>query len=304
MKGAQNLTESRKYLDPATLGRLGNLDLVARSAVEGFFSGLHPSPFHGFSVEYSDHRAYQRGDELKFLDWKVYGRSDKLYIKQFLQETNVAVHILLDSSRSMAFASPGSVSKLDYGSFLVAALSYMMLRQADAVGLVLFADRIVARVPASSRRTHLNALLCALQSNRALGETSLAGVLHDAAERITRRSLIILISDLLDDTGDVYKGLAHLKHIHHDVIIFHTLDRQELMLDYEGLVEFEDMETRTRLRTFPQSVRDAYRRRVANFTDDLSRTAGRSSIDYCLLDTSQPLDRALMAYLARRKVMM
>jgi uncharacterized protein (DUF58 family) len=280
------------------------MDLVARSAVEGFFSGLHPSPFHGFSVEYSDHRSYQPGDELKFLDWKVFGRSDKLYVKQFLQETNVTVYILLDSSRSMAFGGEGSVSKLDYGSYLSAALTYLLLRQADAVGLVLFADRIITQIPASSRRTHLNPILTALQNNQALGQTNLARILHTAAEMINRRSLIILISDLLDDSAEISKGLAHLKYLNHDVILFHTLDHQELNLDFEGLVEFRDMETNERMRTFPQSVQNSYRRRVKQFVDDFSKSAGRSSIDYCLLDTSEPLDKAFVTYLARRRVMM
>lgn len=295
---------TRKYLDPAVLGKLGNMDLVARSAVEGFFSGLHPSPFHGFSVEYSDHRSYQPGDELKFLDWKAFGRSDKLYIKQFLQETNVSVYILLDSSRSMTFSGSGPVSKLDYGSFLAAALAYLMLGQGDAVGLVLFAEKIVAQMPPSARRTYLNPLLAMLQNNRGLGQTDLASVLHTVAEMMKRRSLVILISDLLDDAGDVFKGLAHLRYLNHDVIIFHTLDRQELTLDYEGLVEFQDMESRARLKTFPQSVKDSYRRRVEEFIEDVTKTSGRSNVDYCLLDTSQPLDKALMAYLARRKVLM
>jgi uncharacterized protein (DUF58 family) len=298
------VADSRKYLDPAVLGKLANMDLVARFAVEGFFSGLHPSPFHGFSVEYSDHRSYQAGDELKFLDWKVFGRSDKLYIKQFLQETNVSTYILLDSSKSMAYKGESPVSKLAYGSYLSAALTYLMLRQADAVGLVLFADKIVKYIPPSSRRTHLSAVLSALQNNDALGQTSLSTVLHSIAERINRRSLIIVISDLLDDVEGIYGGLSHLKYINHDVILFHTLDHSELHLDFEGLVEFRDMESKQRIRTFPESVRESYEKRVSEFIDDVTRTAGRRGIDYCLVDTSKPLDRALLAYLARRKVLM
>lgn len=298
------MSESRKYLDPAVLGKLSNMDLVARCAVEGFFAGLHPSPYHGFSVEYSDHRAYQVGDELKFLDWKVYGRSDKLYVKQFLQETNVSAYILVDSSKSMAFNGAGPVSKLDYASFLAAALSSLMLRQSDAVGLALFAERIHTQIPPGSRSTHLSPILAALENNDALGRTDLASVLHTLAERVTRRSLIILISDLLDDVDGMYGGLAHLKYLNHDVILFHTLDHRELDLDYEGLVEFRDVESDRRVRTFPQSVRGSYRRRVEAFLSDVERTAGRSEIDYCLLDTSLPLDRALLTYLARRKVLM
>jgi uncharacterized protein (DUF58 family) len=280
------------------------MDLVARCAIEGFFAGLHPSPFHGFSVEYSDHRDYQPGDELKFLDWKMFGRSDKLYIKQFQQETNATVYILLDSSKSMSFAGDGSVSKMDYGSFLAAALSYLMLGQSDSAGLVLFAEEVKKQIPPRSRRTHLNTILTALEANRPAGQTNLAEVLHTVAETTKRRGLVILISDLLDDQADIYKGLAHLKYLNHDVIILHTMDHQELNLDYEGLVQFEDLESRTTIRAFPQSLREVYRKRVAAFVEDIEKTAGKSGIDYCLLDTSEPLDRALMAYLARRRRMM
>jgi uncharacterized protein (DUF58 family) len=298
------MKQSLKYLDPTFLSTLGSMDLVARCAVEGFFSGLHPSPFHGFSVEYSDHREYHAGDELKFVDWKVFGRSDKLYIKQFQQETNTTAYILLDSSKSMSFAGSGSVSKLEYGSFLAAALSYLMLSQSDSTSLVLFAEKVSKRIPARSRRTHLNTILAALQHNKPAGQTNLAGVLRTIAETTKRRGIVILISDLLDDEADIYKGLAHLKFLKHDVIVFHTLDHQELNLDYEGLIQFEDLESKARMRTFPQSLRDGYRQRVSEFLDDMERTTGNSGIDYCLLDTSEPLDRALVAYLAKRKRLM
>lgn len=295
---------ARKYLDPVVLSKLANMELVARCAVEGFYAGLHPSPFHGFSVEYSDHRAYQPGDELKYLDWKMFGRSDKLYVKQFLQETNLSAYILLDSSRSMSFASDRVVSKTDYGSFLCAGLAYLMLGQGDRVGLTLFSDRITRWIPPRSTQTHLNIILAALQHNKSGGKTRIADVLHTIAGMIHRRGLVILISDLIDDIEEVYKGLAHLKYLRHDAIIFHTLDRQELDLNYEGLIEFQDVESRDRIRTFPQSVRESYRKRVRQFVDDVARTAGLSGIDYCLLDTSEPLDRALLAYLAKRRALM
>jgi uncharacterized protein (DUF58 family) len=298
------MKQSRKYLDPVLLSKLANMNLVAKCAVEGFFSGLHPSPFHGFSVEYSDHREYHPGDELKFLDWKIFGRSDKLYIKQFEQETNATVYILLDSSRSMSFAGESSVSKLDYGSFLTAALSYLMLIQCDSISLILFAEGINKHIPPRSKRTHLNVILTSLQRNKPAGRTKLADVLHTVAETTKRRGLVILISDLLDDTGDIYQGLNHLKYLKHDVLVFHTMDHQELYLNYEGLVQFEDLESRAKIRTFPQSLREAYRDSVSGFVDEINRTAGASGIDYCLLDTSEPLDRALMSFLAKRKKMM
>lgn len=279
------------------------MELVARCAVEGFFSGLHPSPFHGFSVEYSDHRQYHAGDEIKFVDWKVFGRSDKLYIKRFQQETNTTIHILLDSSRSMLFSGNGSVSKFDYGSFLAAALSYLTLGQGDSTSLILFADKVVSKTAASSRRTHLNLILKALQHNRPSGQTRLADVLHTIAETANRRGIVILISDLLDDEEDIFKGLSHLKFLKHDVIVFHTMDHQEISLDYEGLIQFEDLESGEKMRTFPRSVRHAYRQRVGEFLDEVRKTAGRSNIDYCLINTSEPLDRALITYLAKRRKM-
>jgi len=298
------MRQSRKYLDPLLLSKLANMDLVARCAVEGFFAGLHPSPFHGFSVEYSDHRAYYPGDELKFLDWKMFGRSDKLYVKQFQQETNVTCYVLLDSSKSMSFAGDGCVSKLEYGSFLAAALGYLMLGQSDSVGLILFDEQIKRRIPPRSRRTHLNAILNELQVNKPTGRTNLSDVLHTLADTSKRRGLVILISDLLDDIEDVYKGLAHLKYLNHDVILFHTMDHQELNLNYEGLIQFEDLESRAAIRTFPESLQQAYRQAVAEFVEDVEKTAGKSGIDYCLLDTSEYLDKALLAYLAKRKRMM
>jgi uncharacterized protein (DUF58 family) len=294
---------NREYLDPIFLSKLANMELVARCAVEGFFSGLHPSPFHGFSAEYSDHRQYHPGDELKFVDWKVFGRSDKLYIKRFQQETNTTVYILLDNSKSMSFAGERSISKSEYGSYLAAALSYLMLSQGDSTSLMLFAERIVKKIPASSRRTHLNIILTTLQHNKPSGRTNLASVLHTLAETTNRRGLVILISDLLDDEDSIFKGLSHLKFLRHDVIIFQIMDHQEINLDYEGLIQFEDMESGDKIRTFPQSVKHTYRQRVTEFLDEIEKTAGRSNIDYCFIDTSEPLDRALIAYLAKRKRM-
>jgi len=295
---------TREYLDPIFLSKLANMELVARCAVEGFFSGLHPSPFQGFSVEYSDHRQYYPGDEMKFVDWKVFARSDRLYIKRFQQETNTSVYILLDISKSMSFAGPDSVRKIDYASFLAAALSHLMLKQGDSTALVLFAERIAAQIPPASKRTHLNAILTALQRNKTSGRTNLARVLHTVAETTKRRGLILLLSDLLDDEHDIFQGLAHLKFLKHDVIVFHIMDHQEINLDYEGLIQFEDLESKEKVRTFPQSVRTGYRRRVAAFLDDVKRTLGKNDIDYCLLDTAQPLDRALIAYLVKRRRMM
>lgn len=294
----------KNYLDPKFLSRLSNLELVARCMVEGFFSGVHPSPFHGFSVEYSDHREYVMGDELKFVDWKVYGRTDKLYIKQFQQETNTTVYLLLDSSKSMAFHDQGCVSKLDYASYLAAALTYLMLRQADSVSLLCFSDHIVQHVPPSSRRTQLNAVLQSLQANQANGRTCLADILHQVADVTPRRGLVVLLSDLLDDQQDILDGLAHLKYLEHDILVFHTLDHQELTLSYDGAIQFEDMESTDKLRVNAPALRGAYQKRVRAFLQDIQKTLGNRSVDYCLCNTRQLMDRAMVAYLAKRRRMM
>lgn len=295
---------NREYLDPIFLSKLANMELVARCAVEGFFSGLHPSPFQGFSVEYSDHREYHPGDEVKFVDWKVFARTDRLCIKRFHQETNTTVYILLDVSKSMSFSGEGSTRKIDYACFLAAALSYLMLKQGDSTSLILFAEKVVTQVPAASRRTHLHAILKTLDRNTPTGQTNLAAVLHTVAETTRRRGLVILLSDLLDDEDDIFRGLAHLKFLKHDVIVFHIMDHQELSLDYEGLIQFEDLESSDKVRTFPQSIRSSYQQRVAEFLDNVKKTLGKSNIDYCLLETSEPLDRALIAYLVKRRRLM
>jgi uncharacterized protein (DUF58 family) len=294
---------SREYLDPIFLSKLANLELVARCAVEGFFSGLHPSPFQGFSVEYSDHREYHPGDEVKFVDWKVYARTDRLCIKRFHQETNTTVYILLDVSKSMSFAG-SSTRKIDYACYLAAALSYLMLKQGDSTGLMLFAEKVLSQVPPASRRTHIHAILQTLDRQTTQGQTNLATVLHTVAETTKRRGLIVLISDLLDDESDIFRGLAHLKFLKHDVIVFHVMDRQELDLKYEGLIQFEDLETGDKFRTFPQSIRAGYQQRVGEFLDNVKKTLGKSGVDYCLLNTSEPLDRAFIAYLLKRRRLM
>jgi uncharacterized protein (DUF58 family) len=204
----------------------------------------------------------------------------------------------------MSFAGPGSVSKFDYASYLAAALSYLMLNQSDSVSLSLFAERIIKKIPPSSRHNHLSNILTALQENKSQGQTNLADVLHTVADTSNRRGLIILISDLIDDEQETLKGLAHLKYLNHDIIIFHVLDHFELTLDYDGLVQFEDMETGETMRTFPSSLRQRYSERLMEFIESIKRNSGRNNIDYHLLDTSEPLDRALMAYLGKRKRLM
>ncbi|NQT91593.1 MAG: DUF58 domain-containing protein [Lentisphaerae bacterium] len=295
--------DALKYVDPQTLAKVKNLELISRFAVQGFFQGLHRSPFFGLSVEYSDHRPYSPGDELKFVDWKAYARTNELVIKRFHQETNVQCNILLDSSASMGYGS-GDVRKIDYACFLAGALTYLMLMQNDGVGLAIFNDRLRTRIPPSSRGTQFHPILSALNDVRPEATTELPSVLHDLADSITRRGLVIVISDLLADPEEISNGLVHLRHLKHDVLVFQLLDDSELNLHFADMTEFCDPESAHRLRAFPDSIREEYIRRINEFTENYRRTCGQNQIDYCLLNTRTTLAQALAAYLARRKTMM
>ncbi len=296
-------SDARRYLDPLVLSRIRNMELISRFAVQGFFQGLHRSPFYGLSVEYSDHRPYIQGDEIKFIDWKAYARTDHLNIKRFRQETNVQCHLLVDTSASMAYGS-GPVRKLDYACYLAAALAYLMLLQNDGVGLALFDDRIRVRIPAKSQGNQLHPILLALSRAVPGPATDIPSALHQLADSITRRGMMILISDLLNDPGEVARGLSHLRHMKHDVIVFQVLDDSELTLPFSDMTEFRDSESEARLRVFPDSVRDAYVARVAAFVEQYRQVCGRGEIDFCALNTSTSLDRALLAYLERRRRLM
>jgi len=296
-------TDARRYLDPLALSKIRNMELISRFAVQGFFQGMHKSPFHGLSVEYSDHRPYIQGDEIKFIDWKAYARTDHLNIKRYRQETNVQCHLLVDISESMGYGS-GAVRKIDYACYLAAALTYLMLLQNDGVGLVLFNDRIRVRIPAKSQSNQLHPILVALSRIKPELKTDIPSALHQVADSIARRGMMILISDLLNDPEEVTRGLSHLRHMKHDVIVFHVLDDSELRLDFSDMTEFRDSESDARLRVFPESIRDEYKARVAAFVENYRRTCGRAEIDFCALNTSTPLDRALLAYLERRRNLM
>src|SRR5258706_4974833 len=232
---------SSRYFDPDGLARVNNMELVARQVVEGFLTGRHRSPYHGFSVEYLDHRPYVPGDEIRSLDWKILARTDKYHVKLFQDETNLRAYILLDCSRSMGFKS-GALSKLEYGSYLAAALTHLMLRQNDAVGLVLFDTHIRQYLPPRARPTQFRRVLDALEHPAIGGETDVGEVLHDVAERIKRRGLVVVISDLIDDEASVSNGLQHFRHNKHEVVVFQVMDDAELTFPYDQLTHFNDME--------------------------------------------------------------
>ena len=298
---ARGGAEGRARLDPAVVARLAHLDVRARVVVEGFIAGMHRSPFHGFSVEFAEHRPYMPGDPLKNLDWKVWARSDKLLVKQYTEETNLRCHLLLDLSGSMAFRSERAVmSKLEYAQSLAAALAYLMLQQQDAVGALLFADKPLAFVPARAVRSHLDVILKTLDRVKPQGRTRLGPALHELAERIKRRGLVVLCSDLMDRPGEVLAGLQHFRHDHHEVVVFHLLDPDELDFPYTDSTTFVDLESGERLTTEPWEIARRYRERLAAWTAQYRRQCRENRIDYVQIDTRTPFDQALLAYLEKR----
>lgn len=293
---------SQKYLDPDGLARVGNMELVARQVVEGFLTGRHRSPYHGFSVEYLDHRAYTPGDDLRTIDWKILARTDKYHVKLFEDETNLRAHILLDCSRSMAFSSDEKklVTKLAYGSYLAAALSYLMLRQNDAVGLVLFDSEVRTYLPPKARPTQFRRILELLDHSMSHDDTDVGMVLHDVAERIPRRGLVILISDLIDDESSLASGLQHFRHNHHEVLTFHVMDDAELTFPYDRLTRFKDIEGVGRLTANPKALRNRYLARIHSFMENLKAICFERNVSYELACTKDPYDHLLASYLEKR----
>ncbi len=291
---------SGHILTPDIISRLNNLSLKARFVVEGFIVGLHKSPYHGFSVEFSEHRAYGAGDEIRHVDWKLWGKTDRFFIKQFEEETNLKSYLLVDQSLSMTYKSK-KMTKLEYAQILAASLGYLMLKQQDAVGLTLFDDRIRVNIPARSKRSHLNIILSKMQNIIAGPETTIAPVLHKTAEAIKKRGLIILISDLFDDPDKVLSGLQHFRYKGHEVIVFHVLDPQELILDFTQRTRFRDMESGEEIVTDPWHIQSDYQKSMEQFCDYIKSNCRQKNIDYVQLSTDLPLDMALSEYLIKRK---
>jgi uncharacterized protein (DUF58 family) len=289
-------------LEPEVVSRLRNMELRARLVVEGFLQGLHRSPYHGFSVEFAEYRQYIPGDAPRYVDWKVYAKTDRYYVKVFEEETNLKGVILLDKSASMGFAGKG-ISKLRWGSMLAAALAFLMIKQQDAAGLVLFDDAIRELIPARSVRGHLYQLLRTLEHAQPSERTKVSATLHAVAERLRRRGLCILISDLFDDPDAVLRGLKHFRHRQHEVIVFHVLDDLERSFDYRDEARFIDLETQQEIRTQPWFVKRDYQARVEEWSHDLARRCREHFIDYVPMTTSTPFDRALLAYLNKRSLL-
>ena len=289
----------RQFLDPAVVARLGTLELKARAVVEGFISGLHRSPYKGFSVEFAEYRQYIHGDDLSTIDWKVYARSDRHYVKKFEEETNLHCHLLVDVSGSMAYGSRG-ISKFDYAACLAASLGYLMNRQRDGIGMTAFSDRIVDVLPSSTRPGHLRNLLLALDRLEVGSRTDVAKPLHQLAETLTKRGMVVLISDLLDDPEAVIRGLKHFQYRGSDVLVFHVLDPDELEFPFDQATRFEDLETGEEVMAVPGAVRAHYLTQIGGLIERYRRELGAAGIDYQLLNTREPLEMALLAYLSTR----
>ena len=293
-------TTATRFIRPDVLSRISNLELLARSVVEGFIAGLHRSPYKGFSVDFMEYRPYIPGDDLLRVDWKLFARTDRYYVKEFEDETNTRLNILVDISHSMGYTSTG-LTKLEYGFYLAASLAYLMVRQRDAVGLTFFDDKILRHIPPRSTRSHLHTLLTHLGRTGLGALTAIGKPLHELAEQQRKRGFVVLISDLLDDAGALVEGLKHFRFKGHEVLVFHILDPQEVHFDFKDVVEFEDLETGEKMLIEAESAREQYLENLNRFRERLRKECSLLSIDYSLLTTDQPLDFALFNYLAARK---
>ncbi len=293
------IIDKKKYLNPDVISRLDNMMLRARYTVEGFIIRLHKSPYQGFSVEFAEHKPYMPGDEIKRIDWKLFGKTDRYFIKEYEEETNLKSYILLDRSGSMGYTS-GTITKLDYGSFLAAALSYLMLKQQDAVSLATVDKKIHSFLPPVAKTSHLNLVLNQLENTKPGEETEISAILHEMAEKIKKRGLIILISDLMDDSSKIMSALKHFRYKGHEVIVFHILDKNELEFNFSRQTKFIDLENNNTIITEPQHIQNAYRESISQFINDYKYECRKNNIDYTLLTTDKLLHIGLTEYLNKR----
>ncbi|MFP4026838.1 MAG: DUF58 domain-containing protein [Candidatus Brocadiia bacterium] len=294
--------QKTNYLDPDILAEIDRMDLRARYVVEGFISGLHKSPYHGLSVEFAQHRQYVPGDDVSYIDWKVWARADRFYIKQYEEETNLECTILLDCSRSMAYGeNRGGMSKFDYAATLAASVAYLLQQQQDASGLVMFDRQVRSELYPSSHPRHIYALLDELQQAEPDDRSDISGVFPRIAARIRKRGLILLISDLFYDPEDLEKGLSQLRHKRQEVVVFHVLHEDELTFPFRDNTLFKGMETEDQLMTEPPALRQAYLEALGNFEKNVRQICSKSAIDYVSLSTTEGLQAALSRYLASRK---
>ncbi|MEO6811328.1 MAG: DUF58 domain-containing protein [Isosphaeraceae bacterium] len=292
---------AEKYLKPEVIRQVARLDLRAKFIVEGFLSGLHASPFHGFSVEFSEHRKYTAGDNIGDIDWNVFAKTDRFYIKKFQAETNLTGYLVMDLSASMGYTYRQELTKFEYGISLAAALGYMMIHQQDPVGLIAFDHRVTQSLQPKSRRTQLGNILSLLAKLQPKGETNVAKSLHQIAGMIRHRSLVMLFSDLLGDVEPTLRAFHRLRHAGHDVIVFHILDEAEALFPFEGMVELEDNETNEKILVDADGIKADYLDEVASFQANYRKECLSARIDYVPLHTGMPFDKALMSYLVSRK---
>ena len=304
------LDPARRYLDPAFVSRLKNMEMRARLIVEGFMTGLHKSPYHGFSVEFAEHRPYNAGDELRHVDWKVFAKTDRHYVKQYEEETNLRSYVVLDTSTSMRYHHHGALSKLEYGAHLAAAFHFLMIRQRDATGLIAFDDRVHTSMAPKSTSSYLRQLLSALsriaEADPSAKRTAAAATLGEVAERIARRSLVVIITDLFENVAghdDLLKALRHLRHRGHEVLVFHVLESAtERRFSFPDVpMLFRDMETGEEVTLQPAQLRENYEEAVRLFSETFRRRCLANRIDFVEIDTEEPFDTALLAYLNKRR---
>ncbi|MBK53167.1 MAG: DUF58 domain-containing protein [Candidatus Marinimicrobia bacterium] len=293
------MDSSKKYLNPAILSSIDNMTLRAKLVVEGYLVGKHKSPYHGFSVEFAEHRTYGQGDEIKHIDWKLYGKTDRHYVKRFEEETNLRSYILLDTSKSMNYESK-NITKLKYGESLAAGLTHLMIKQKDAVGLILFDNAIRKYISPKTSKSHKNIIFNSLSKCKAGENTNIQLILDSMAERIKKSGLVILISDLLDDPKNVMKGLNHFRHNKQEVIVFHLLDKQEFNFTFTERTKFSDMETGETITTDPWHIQSSYQDKIKLFINKFKRECGNQKIDYVPIFTDQNFDLALSEYIRKR----
>lgn len=293
-------TDFRSLLAPSIISKIKSLELRARMVVEGFMIGLHQSPYHGFSVEFTEHKPYMQGDSLRNIDWKVYGKTEKLFIKQYEEETNLKSYIVLDTSNSMSFGSEGNVKKIQYAQTLAAALSYLMISQQDAVGLALYDTTITKLLPPKASKPFLRELLLSLSQISTSEKTNTAGCLNLIAEKINRRGMVIIISDLFDDIDSVLNAFKHFRYKKNEVIVFQVLDPLERNFAFGKDAVFRDLESLEEMTTQPYQIQKVYSSAIENYINTIKSECLNSNIDYNLIETSETFEKALFTYLQKR----
>ena len=297
----QQAIPGARYVDPKILARIGNLDLIARNVVEGFINGNHRAPYFGASIDFAEHRGYVAGDDIRRVDWRLYARTDRYYVKQYEADTNTNLSVLLDVSRSMKFASRG-IPKIEYGCFVGACLAYLAQRQRDRVGLITFDNDIVAHVPPSAK--HFNVVLHTMDRAKPERRGDLTAPLKKMAEHFKRRGILVLISDFYEEPDTILEAIKPLKFLGNDLVVFHVLDPAEIDFGYEDASSFEDLETGEQVPVVPQSLVKEYRQMIQAHIAALTTRFSEHRIDYTLLNTAEPLDRALFSYLSSRERLM